>query len=99
MVADKKEFEFLKKHLERKFGKISMEVSDNLSYLGMQIEMKDGEVSINIFFCVEQMVKDHVGPMRASPGTKSTFVVDLESPALPEKERKATHMLVAKALY
>ena len=25
--------------------------------------------------------------------------MDLESPALPEKERKATHMLVAKALY
>jgi hypothetical protein len=51
VIADAREFALLMKTLEGKFGKISIELSRKLSYLGMQIEMTFGEALVNMSFC------------------------------------------------
>jgi phosphatidate phosphatase PAH1 len=63
----------LKQRLMEQFGTVQLTVSGRLSYLGMQIDItRDGDVSFYVKYTLEGV--DF--PVRASPGTKPTFVVE-----------------------
>jgi len=56
--VDEKEAEQLQKHLMRKFGEVQFKVGAKLSYLGMQIYIKDKGTVVDMNFYVKKFLKE-----------------------------------------
>jgi hypothetical protein len=50
--VDKQEAEHLKVHLKKRFGEVQFKVGEKLSYLGMQIDIKDKGTTVDMSFYV-----------------------------------------------
>jgi len=97
--VDSEEAEKLRKSLIKRFGTVQFEIGGRLSYLGMQLEMKETGTVIDMTFYVKQLLEDVDVPVRASPGTKLTFMIAENAKALTEVDRKVFHTQVAKLLF
>ena len=77
------EAEKIRAHLVAKFGTVLFEVNGRLSYLGMEIEVTDEGMKLNMSFYVKQLLEEAEERLSltvfASPGTKETFVADNEA--------------------
>jgi hypothetical protein len=77
-----------------------MEVSNILSYLGMQVELHRGYAIVDMLFYIEKILKDYENlGKQGTPGSKTTFEVDKSAEELGELEKKKFHTTVAKLLY
>jgi hypothetical protein len=65
----------LKQNLTKRFGTVQFEVNGRLLYLGMQIDILKHRTVIDMTFYVKQVLEGVDVPVRASPGTKLTFMV------------------------
>jgi hypothetical protein len=78
---------------------VQFKVSGRLSYLGMQIEMKETGTVIDMTFYVKELLEGVDVLVRASLGTKFTFMIAENTMALAEVDRKVFHTKVAKLLF
>jgi hypothetical protein len=97
--VDSKEAEKLRQNLIKRFGTVQFEVSGRFSYLGMQIEMKETGTVIDMTFYIKQLLEGVDVPVRASRGTKFTFMIAENAMVLDEVDRKEFHTKVAKLLF
>lgn len=88
VIADKEEIERLKTRFTEEFTWITMEVGKEHSYLGMQICLDDGVVTVDMIHYISKMLESVKDLEDCSvPANKNIFVVDEMSPALSESER------------
>jgi len=97
--VDKGEAERLRVHLKKRFGEVQFEIGERLSYLGMQINVKDEGTTVDMSFYIKKHLEGTTVKGQASPGNHSSFIVDEESQMLSECERKYFHSTTAKLLY
>jgi hypothetical protein len=83
--------ERLKARLEKLFGMIQFEVRDKLSYLGMDVYIKNHGMMIDMQFYVQQLLEGERLEEFDSPGMKDLFIVMSESKVLQEDVRKSFH--------
>jgi len=93
------EAEKLKQNLSKRFGTVQFEVTGRLSYLRMQIDILKQRTVIDMTFYVKQVLEGVDVPVRASPGTKLTFMVGESAKSLSEGDCKEFHSKVAKLLF
>ncbi len=98
-VVDEQEAKELKAMLVKRFGMVQFAVGNNLSYLGMQISIRNSGTIVSMSFYVQQLLEGLSVAVKLPPGTKTTFVVDESSPPLEEGDRKVFHSQTAKVLY
>jgi hypothetical protein len=98
-IVDAQEAERLKTRLEELFGTIQYEVGAKLSYLGMEVNIKDGRTTIDMTFYVKQVLEGEKVEEYDSPGTKDMSIVASESKVLDEDVRKSFHSKNEKLLY
>jgi hypothetical protein len=98
-LVDAEEADKLQKRLKHRFGEVQFEVGDDLSYLGMNISIRDEGTMIDMSFYVSQVLENEEVKEAASPMTKTYYNVDEESRKLGEVEKKWFHSKTAKLLY
>jgi hypothetical protein len=98
-LVDDGEAEKIRKHLEKCFGKILFEKGKELSYLGMQIHIKESGITIDMTYYAKKILEDEDVQVMRSPATKNMFIVDGNSRLLGEESRKQFHTKTAKLLY
>jgi hypothetical protein len=98
-IIDDDEAKILRTHLEKRFGTVKFEVGNQLSYLGMELEIGDPGTTVGMSFYTQQLLEGVEVPVKLSPGTKTTFQVDEEAVMLTEEERKLFHSKTAKLLH
>ena len=77
-----------------------MNVENVLSYLGMQIMLEPGVVTVDMSYYLEKLLEGYDNlPPCSTPGKKTFFAVDEATETLPEAERKVFHTAVARLLY
>jgi hypothetical protein len=99
VVVDEQEAKGLKAMLMKWFGTVQFEEGNDLSYLGMQISIRNSGTIVSMSFYVQQLLEGLSVAVKLSPGTKTTFAVDESSPPLGEGDRKVFHSQTAKVLY
>jgi hypothetical protein len=97
--VDREEAMALKAQLEKAFGMIQFEEGSRLSYLGMQLELREKGTIVDMSFYAKQLLEGKNCKEAPSPSTKRTFEVDEGSPLLGDKEKKYFHSTVAKLLF
>jgi hypothetical protein len=97
--VDKKEAERLQKHLMRKFGDIQFEVGSKVSYLGMQIDIRDEGTMVDMNFYVKKLLEEVSVKGQLLLGNHNSFIVDEYAQGLEESEKKYFHSTTAKLLY
>jgi hypothetical protein len=102
-IVDKTEAEWLRATLVAHFGTVQFEIGSRLSYLGIEIDIRDIGTVIDMPFYVRQVVADtetrFVVTVYESPGVRSSYVVEDDGEKLPEDRRAWFHSVVAKLLY
>jgi hypothetical protein len=98
-VVDAEKAASIKAKLEKLFGTIQFEEGDKLSYLGMDVTVKDVGTMIDMRFYVDQVLEGEEVEIFESPGTKNMFIVESNSKVLSEEVRKCFHSKTAKLLY
>jgi hypothetical protein len=98
-LVDRKEAEILRAHLMERFGTVQFEVARKLSYLGMQIEVQEKGVVVDMPFYAMKILEDVEVSAAGSPGTKAMFIVNIKAKLLEEDSRKLFHTKTAKLLY
>jgi len=74
--VDEEKAERLPKHLMRKFGEVQFEVGSKLSYLGMQIDIRDGGTVVHMSFYVKKLLEKVSVKGQSSPGNHNSIIVD-----------------------
>jgi len=96
---DREEAMTLKARLEKAFGTIQFEEGGRLSYLGMQLELREEGTVVDMSFYAKQLLEGKELKEASSPSTRRTFEVDEGSPLLGHEEKKYFHSTVAKLLF
>jgi hypothetical protein len=78
---------------------VQFEVARKLSYLGMQIEVQEKGVVVDMSYYAKKMLEDVEASAAGSPGTKAMFIVDEKAKLLEEEGRKLFHTKTAQLLY
>jgi hypothetical protein len=100
LFADQDEIKRMERVFIREFKWITMQVGNQQSYLGMQIELGDGYATITMSNYVDKLLEEYGAVMdKTTPGKKGVFLVAEEARELLEDERKVFHWTVAKLLY
>jgi hypothetical protein len=102
IIAEDDEIERLRKAFIDEFKWIAFETGDSLSYLGMQITVRNGKVMVDMTFYIDKILEDfgdYSLEEKASPGSQNTFELLEDSPNLGEQSRGKFHSTVAKLLY
>jgi hypothetical protein len=100
IFATKKEMAALKELFIKKFQWITMEVTDKVSYLGMQINRWDNQVEVGMEFFLTKLLDPYATvPIRQTPGMRTVYQVDSHSEKLKESERRIFHTETAKLLF
>ena len=90
---------WLNEELKKEFDEIKSETSDDFSYLGMHITLKEKEVCISMKAFVEEVLHQYGdAKMRVTPATAQLFE-ETDARLLDENEKKLFHTTVAKLLY
>jgi len=77
-----------------------MEIGSHHSYLGMQITLCEGYLTVEMIHFIQKMLADVPNLKQfTTPATKEILSVTDEAMELPEHERKWFHTLVAKILF
>ncbi len=77
-----------------------MNVGNVLSYLGMQIMLEQGVVTIDISYYLEKVLEGYDNlPPCSTPGKRNFFDVDERVELLSKAEQKKFHTAVARLLY
>jgi hypothetical protein len=97
--VDDKEADRLREHLMRRFGEVQFEIGSKLSYLGMQIDIRDEGTMIDMSFYVKKLLEGTTVKGQSSPGNHNSFIVDERAQKLEESEKKYFHSTTAKLLY
>ena len=97
--VDAEEAARLKVKLEELFGVIQFEEGDKLSFLGMDVTIKNSGTTIDMGFYVDQVLEGEEVEVFESPETKNMFIVDSILKVLLEEVRKVFHSKTAKLLY
>jgi hypothetical protein len=98
-LVDAKEAKKIEQSLRRRFGEVQFEVGEELSYLGMKINIKDEGTTVDMSFYVAQILEGEDVQVAASPTTKETYNVDEGLQKLCDAEKKWFHSTTAKLLY
>jgi hypothetical protein len=98
-LVDAEEAKKLEQSLRRRFGEVQFEVGEELSYLGMKINIKDEGTTADMSFYVVQILEGEDVQVAASPTTKETYNVHERSQKLCDAEKKWFHSTTAKLLY
>jgi hypothetical protein len=98
-VVDTEEAELIERNLKQRFGDVQFETGDDLSYLGMQVSIRNQGTMVDMSFYVSELLKDEEVVVVGSPTTKDTYKVNESSTRLSEVERKWYHSKTAKLLY
>jgi hypothetical protein len=98
------EMERLLAAIKKRYGEVKSTRTQILEFLGMSIDMsEEGSAKITMSGTEERILKEaQLGESKrkmSSPAADNLFDVDESSPALPERERKIFHRLVARLLY
>jgi hypothetical protein len=100
VVAKRSELAILRNSFTKEFRWVTMVDGDTQSYLGMLLTVRGGVVEIDMRYYLGKILSEHDNlPVVACPGAKNSFMVDEESPALDDAQKKAFHTSVAKLLY
>lgn len=100
ILASLAEIERLRDVLIDRFKTITIEIEENLSYLGMQIIRKTTSTAIDMAYYTEKVVAEAgAAALRSVPGKRNTFAVNEQSEKLSEKDREWFHSVTAKILY
>ncbi len=100
IFASKKEMAAIKELFLKKFQWITMELTDKVSYLGMQINRWDNQVEVGMEFFIRKLLEPYeILPVRQTPGTRTVYQVDMQSEKLKESERRVFHTETAKLLF
>jgi hypothetical protein len=97
-LVDAAEAKHLRKHLEKRFGTVQFEILKKLSYLGMQLDIKEDGAIVDMTFYVEKLLEGLTLNMMSSPGNHNSFIVDDNAKLLNEEDRKFFHSSTAKLL-
>jgi hypothetical protein len=87
-LVDRKEVEIMRARLVERFGTVQFEVARKLSYLGMQIEIREKGVVVDMSYYAKKILEDVEASAAESPGTKAMFIVDEKAKLLEEEGRK-----------
>jgi len=75
-------------------------VSKDHSYLGMQIKVGEGQVTVDMSYYLNKILREFKGlKPETLPGEKNLFLSNAESPLLSKLERHSFHTVVAKLMY
>jgi hypothetical protein len=101
MIADAEELARLEREFVCTFKWITMSVGPSHSYIGMQISVRGGTVTLDMRYYLHKILECCNAPKTAAvmPGGKDTFLVDSSSRPLNEVRKQRFHTLVAKLLY
>jgi hypothetical protein len=99
VLVDAEEADLLFKRLKHRFGEVQFEVGDDLSYLGMNISIRDEGTVIDMSFYVSQVLENEEVEEAACPMAKTFYNVDEKLKKLGEVERKWFHSKTVKLLY
>jgi hypothetical protein len=97
--VDEKEAVNLREHLMRKFGEVQFKVGSKLSYLGMQIDIRDEGTIVDMSFYVKKLLEGASVKGQSSPGNHDSFIVDEHAQRFEESKKKYFHSTTAKLLY
>jgi hypothetical protein len=98
-LVDQEESDHLLGRLKRRFGEVQFEIGEDMSYLGMNISIRDEGTTIDMSFYVSQVLEGEDVEVEASPTTKASYNVDENARKLDEEDRKWFHSKTAKLLY
>jgi hypothetical protein len=99
VLVDAEEVKKLEQSLKRRLGEVQFKVGEELSYLGMKINIMDEGTTIDMSFYVAQILEGEDVQVAASPTTKETYNVGEGSQKLCDAEKKWFHSTTAKLLY
>ncbi len=71
----------------REFGEVQFEVGTKLSYLGMQIDIKDKGTMVDMNFYVKKLLEEASVKGQSSPGNHNSFIVHEYAQGLEESEK------------
>ena len=99
LSVDTKTLEWLLAELKKEFDDVKAEMGNELSYLGMYIQLTKGKVTISMEQFLKELLEDY-GPVkqRNTPATLRLFD-NAAAEELNDTEKKKFHTVVAKLLY
>ena len=99
LSVDTKTLEWLLEELKKEFDDVKAEMGNELSYLGMYIQLTKGKVTISMEQFLKELLEDY-GPVkqRNTPATLRLFD-NAAAEELNDTEKKKFHTVVAKLLY
>ena len=91
------------KHIEERFGELTVQRGRKFVFLGMNIEITEGgSVKIETKEYIQECIDAFGGIIRRevnSPHSAGLFKINDESPLLPEIEAESFHSITAKLLW
>jgi hypothetical protein len=100
VIGEEREIRRLEAEFLKEFRWITMSVGCSHSYIGMQVSVQDGVVTLDMKYYLECILKDHDNPRAAvTPGGKNGFMVDEKAEKHADAEKKVFHTVEAKLLY
>jgi len=90
-------FDEIKQILISEFQEITVEETDVLNYLGMNVSFKEGNIVLSMSGYIESLLKDKNVETSTVPAGKNIFTIDKKSRKIADKEK--FHTVVAKLLY
>jgi len=97
--VDEKEAECLREHLRKCFGEVQLKIGSKLLYLGMQVDIRDEGMVVDVNFYVKKLLEEVTAKGQSSPGNHNSFVVDDDAQMLEESEKQYFHSMTVKLLY
>jgi hypothetical protein len=98
--TSKKLLQHFIKYIQDKYKDTTVHYGYIHNYLGMTFEFGGGVVTVSMLKMTKDIIFAHkLTKQRKWPTTANLFVIDPESPLLPEKRRKAFHSGVMKIRY
>ena len=89
--------------LETKYGKMSVNISDKLTYVGMDFEYRgDGTVTVSMISYIDDAIAEYTGKMKdnaVTPAGLHLFEVNETTETLDEERAKLFHRIVAMLLF
>jgi hypothetical protein len=100
IIAEQEEIARLEKEFTKEFWWITMVMNNEQSYLGMQVRIGDGKISLDMRYYLEKVLSKHDNlQVVVGPGSAEGLAVDPSSALLEEDRKGKFHTSMAKLLY
>ena len=100
--VDEKEVKKMIERLEQKFGKMSTTYGKNHTYLGMDLNIDNGEITINMQEYLKECIVafgEGINSAAKTPAMKNLLNVNDESPKLSSDKAETFHHIIGKLLH